>query len=264
VSEFPYFKDVPIKHWAYIPIEGFRTRDMLVLPDNGYFKPDEPIDRLEAGVILGKTLTSGSLKLTPQEVEDTFKAYHQPLASVPDADRYDLARSIYGGFLMPVSHIVPLNASPHAFVLDLSAPLSRMDAARMVYRRARLEHEELLGEERMTWLPAGVQMVLTPTTALSSDQMSVGKTLFFSLVETVKVPSISAELLRGTRVHGRVTEISADKQQVVVSLNRANLPSGEFYDLATEMTISFQPNKNQQGVIVPGNQFTVTTTEPNH
>lgn len=262
ISEFPYFRDVPTDHWAYLPIEGFRMRDVLKGSTGGYFHPQAPMRRMEAGVILSKSLEAGWLSLSDQEVEATLKAYsNDRLDMIPDWARYDLARSIYAGLLLPHHRPVQAPETDPAFVLDLDIPLTRMEAAHMVYRRALVTEEEgLPKKQEAVWLPAGVNLVISPTSAISPNQLNVGYTVYFTVTDSTTVPELNLLVPRGTRLSGKVTEISEDHLSNRIVLERMNLPSGEVIQMASQVTLNFDASdKSQQQYIVPGETFNITT-----
>jgi hypothetical protein len=259
ISEFPYFRDVFPDHWAYIPIEGFRMRNMTAGDAKGFFRPADYLTRQEAGVFLSKTLPANWLKLSSQEIEATFTAYNQPENVIPAWARYDLARSVYAGFLLPVHHMSAQHGDLN-FHLDLNEPMTRIEAVRMVYRRALLEGEDTLMPEHQVWLPENMTLVLTPTTAIPQLQIAVGQPIYFALVDQVEAPTLNLNMPRGTRVHGEVLEVSADKSQAKVRLDRAYLPSGAFYNLAAEVDLTFKAaEKTQESFIVPGEKFQIKT-----
>lgn len=258
LSEFAYFRDVPKDHWAYLPIEGFRMRNIIGGVTDGFFEPEEPITRLSAGAILSRTLSESWLRLSSQEISDTLMAYDQSVDSVPGWARYDLARSVYAGFLLPVSkQVSPQQAR---FSLELDAPLTRMDAVRMVYRRALIGiEEEMRAVERVPWIPVGVQMTVSPTSAISQAQLFVGQTLYFATVDTVEVPQANLTLPRGTRIHGHVVALSSDRSQATVTLDRALLPSGTYYNMVSQLLVQFKPEEEEQRFVVPGQNFQIET-----
>lgn len=262
VSEFAYFRDVPVGHWAYVPIESFRMRHFLQGDAQGFFHPEKVMTRLYAGVLLSKTFEASWLKLTPQEIESTLSVYASPNEPVPAWAKPDLARSVYAGFLVPVPR-QPEVAGQGDFTLALEAPLTRMDAARMVYRRALIETDEDASRiQQYQWIPPGVRMEISPTSAISPVNLVVGQTVYFALVEALDVPTLALTLPRGTRVHGKIIEVSADKMQAKVQLDKVDLPSGEFYNVASDVLLRLEMNKNQQAFLVPGQRFQVQTRLP--
>ncbi len=265
VREFAYYQDVPTDYWAYTPIEGLRVRDMITGFAGGFFKPDQPISRLSAGVMLSKTLDQSWQKLSQKEIESTFKVYNQSTQNIPEGELGDLAESIYAGFLLPI-HMPNAKANEPDFQLGLDQPLSRMDAARVVYRRALMAESETGGKkEEVISIPPGIEMLITPTTALAPERLFDGEAVFFALTRWVKnIPGLNTTLPRGTRIHGKVMEISADKMQANIYLDRANLPSGEFYDMSASVSIEFKPNPNGQIFIVPGEVFHIITRGRQH
>lgn len=260
VSEFPYFQDVPLNHWAYFPIESFRVRQMIQGNDNGFFYPDQAVTRQDAAYILSKTLPEEWLRLSSEEVNATLSVYALPLEPIPPWARYDVSRSVFAGFLLPTYH-----AHQDQLTLDLDAPLTRMDAARMVYRRALIEEEGNRPLSASTpWLPAGIKMTISPTTAISPEGLEVGQTLYFSLSEPWEAPQHNLAFPRGVRIHGKLTEVSSDKLQGIVTLDKANLPSGESYNLSAVVFLQFKPDKKENQLsIVPGQTYVIETRPPN-
>lgn len=262
VSEFPYFKDVPTTYWAYIPIEAFRMRNFLTIPNSGYFKPNEPITRAEAAEYLSKTFPKKWLELQPHEVENTLGAYVAPSDSaLSESQKLEIAKAVYAGFLSPLYQPNPLQGQGR-YTLGLRLPLTRIDAARMVYRKALVQAEEITEQniDKSPQIPAGISLVITPTSALSSEQIAVGNVFYTSLVQTTEIPSLNLVLPQGSRFHAEVTQLSADHLQAQVVLNRVNIPSGEIFDINAPLTLIFQPvKKTEPDYIVPGEKFTVIT-----
>lgn len=262
VSEFAYFIDVPTDFWAYFPIESFRMQDIVSGAGHGYFYPHQPIKRLDAAVMLSKTFPENWLKLTSQEIEETLSAYKLHIETIPTWAKEDLSRSIYTGFLLPVQHQDVEHPSGE-FILALETPLTRMDAARMVYRRALMAEEERFPADRQeSQIPAGIVMNISPTTAVSKNQLFlVGQSLYFALIEPVTLPSMNVILPRGTRIHGAVTQSALSNLQTTLSFDKATLPSGEPFRLYAKLSLTFEPEKEETFFIVPGEAYQVRTTD---
>jgi S-layer homology domain len=260
-SEFAYFRDVPTSYWAYLPIEGFRVRDMLGDSSDGYFRPENPMTRLDAGIIFSKTLPESWSKLTEQEMNTILKAF--PDDTVPVWAQYNLARSIHTGYLLP-NHQNDADGKTPKLTLDLQSPLKRMDAVRMVYHRALQLEEELKPQKsHLVSMPEGILLSVSPTSAISQNQFSVGQILFFAVTKRVEIASMSLSIERGSRLHGEITEVSADRTQAQVTLDRLNLPSGESFELSAQLMLSLGNTKNQQAFIVPGQNFPIKTLASN-
>lgn len=265
ISEFPYYRDVPADYWAYYPIEAFRMHGVLGRwIRDGFFHPDKPISRLSATMLLSRTFPRGWLTLTSDEAQATLKAYGEDPEKIPAWARDDVARAIYAGFLLPVQRPdLPQGTSP--FVLDLQAPITRMDAARMVYRRALAEIDEnqTIRLAQTPWIPPGIKLVVSPTSAISQSHLFVNATLYFALVEEVTIPGLNIILPRGTRLRGKVIELGQGHLQALVMLDKANLPSGESYRLVGQLPLQFSGTGDKQGAfLVPGQRLELETQPP--
>ncbi len=260
VSEFPYFRDVPTNYWAYTAIEGLRIRNMLTGFPEGYFHPEEPLSRMDAGVLMSKTLGENWLKLTPNEITSTLSHYGEAPDSLPDWARYDLARSVYAGFLLP-HHVIVGNQTK--FALALKAPINRMEAAQMIYRRALLGKEENAAEvQQIVWIPGGITLDISPSSAISATQLAVGEPLYFTLQTPVQDKALNLVLPKGTRIRGRVLTLSSDHLESLVVFNRASLPSGENYRMNAKLMLNFEQIKKDNLYFVPGNLFQTITQPP--
>jgi len=273
VSEYAYFRDVPTDHPAYHAIEALRMRRVIHdrKAGDGNFHPDDPIKRSQAGVMLSRTFSEAWLKLSEAEVNTVLTQYSwhsKDLNTVPLEYRADLAKSIYAGFLIPVHHIGDQKPdllhgdAGHYLSMDLAASLTRLDAARMIYQRALLAEQEQPGN---TWQvprwPDGLEIVISPTTAISVQQLSVGQSLYFATVSSFTIAAPHVDVPRGTRLHGKVVEIEKSGATIhaQVALDRALLPSGDTYNLNAETSLLFKPDKNQQTAIVPGENIHIIT-----
>ncbi len=255
VSEFAYFIDLPTDHWAYVPVEGLRMRGLLK-GNNGRFFPNEAMTRMEASLLMSKTLDKSWLNLTPQEINATLAAYAQHEMMIPEWAQPDLARTVFAGLLQPI----PGSNPDGALVLALDKPLTRMDAAHMVYRRTLLQQDDsAIQESRLAWIPPGIRMSISPTSAISSEGLFVNQVVYFSLVEDVEVEPINVVLPRGTRIHGNVTELTPDRSRARIILDKADMPSGESYNLSSSVVLTFKLDEKQQSYVVPGQNFTITT-----
>jgi hypothetical protein len=264
VSEFAYFRDVPTNHWAYIAVEGLRVRSVVAGDTQGFFRPEDPITRLEAAIEISKSLPEDWLKLSSTEIETTLKAYADVAgANIPTEVREDLARSIYAGLLELHTGIAAPGA-PTKFTLDLDIPLTRMETAHMVYQRSLIAHEQVhVHVHDIDRLPPGIHMTLSPTSALAVEQLSVGETMFFTVTEDVPVPGLNTVIPRGARASGKITELTAaDPPTAIVALDRIRLPSGDVYDMKSQVILIFPTGKDEKRFIVPGQTFPIVTSPP--
>lgn len=260
VSEFPYYRDVPLNYWGYVALEGFRMREILpeAMGKNGWLYPDRPVTRLEAGVLLSRTFTPQWLKLTHDEELSTLKAFSVGEGACPAWAQADLARVLYAGLLTPVSP--PMDHPEQGFVLDLNMPLKRMDGARMVYQRALVEDaDESHTAAKKVALPSGMTLAITPTSAISAPQLAVGQSVFFTTTQMVSIPFTAISLGRGSRLGGLVTTLSSDKQEAELTFSQITVPSGESYLLSARLILRFVAGKNGVSFRVPGEVFSLST-----
>lgn len=258
VSEFPYYRDVPTGHWAYVAFEGFRMRGMLpkALGESGWLKPDKPVTRLEAAVLLSRTFEKTWLSLSDEEEESTLKAFSAQ--DCADWAQGDLARILYAGLLTPQSP--PVDQPDAGFQMALDEPLTRMDGARMVYQRALVEEaDDAHRAVKKVMLPAGMTLAITPTSAISAPQLAVGQAVYFTTTQTATIPFTPISLGRGSRVGGVVTSLSSDHQQVELTFSQVVVPSGESYTFSGVLQLTFGIGKNGVAYRVPGEEFSIKT-----
>jgi hypothetical protein len=165
IEDASVFGDVPEGYWASPAIEEAYQQGFMASDAAGYFRPNQPVSRLEAIV----TLTRG-LNLTPQPRRVARRAVYlplamtslmQPLVAAPPATRpvAALAREYYtDAQLIPQAAINDVGIAtqknivvnhPNVRELNPHDPLRRATAAAFI-------HQTLVAQDRMEPLPSNV------------------------------------------------------------------------------------------------------------
>lgn len=251
VSTFPFYRDVPADHWAYNAIEVARERKLMssVYKKPGYFEPDRPITRLEAYLVLARSLAGNvpSLEMSNQ-ILSAFPDYQ----SLPEATRPQVARLVNARIVRPwgqkpaLSPREPLNYISFAFMLEREITITSI--------------KQLLLPKVNQQLPSvsgGLSLALVPNNALYVAQLKVGNTIFFTLNESVFDRDNDFNLPKGSRVRGEVTEIQPPSTYIV-TLKQLNTPADSTYNLNGFVALPFKNNKD--AFIVPDMPYDAVTS----
>jgi len=251
VSTFPFYRDVPANHWAYNAIEVARERKLMtaVYKKPGYFEPDRPMTRLEAYMVLARSLAGNvpSLEMSNQ-ILSVFPDYQ----SVPEATRPQVARLVNARILRPwgqkpaLAPREPLNYLSFAFMLEREITITSV--------------KQLLLPKANTQLPTvsgGLSLPVIPNNALYVSQLKVGNAVFFTLTENVYDRDNEFNLPKGSRIRGDVTEIRPPST-FIVTLKQMNTPDDKTYNLNGFVALPFKNNKD--AFIVPDIPYDAITS----
>ncbi len=252
VSQFPFYRDVPSTHWAYNAIEVARERQLMgaVWNHPGYFEPDRPIRRLEAYIILARSLAGNvpSLEMSNQ-ILSIFPDYE----SVPEATRPQVARLVNARIIRPwgekpaLSPMEPLSYVGYAFMLEREMTLTSV--------------KQLLLPKAKALLPtvsSGLSLPIIPNNALFVSQVNVGTSVFFTLTQDIWDSVNEFKLPKGSRIRGDVTEIQPPSTYIV-TLKQLSTPEDKIYNLNGFVVLPFKNNKD--AILVPDVPYDALTTE---
>jgi hypothetical protein len=256
VSQYAYYRDVPVTHPAYRQIEAFRTQYPLFLQTPGSFQPEAPLLRREAAYLYGVTMDASLLRLTPEEVTRILIRATAEVDQVEAAQSLSIAKCLYTSCLTPFSDA---QLAQGKLSYHLEQPLTRLQAVRLIASRLQLDQWQLeqpnVSDKPL--LPAGIQTVLSPTSALSYQRLSAGQAVYFYLVRPVDFDENpdgqGAVLPQDSRFHANVVALGGGQAQV--SFDQVILPSGDRLRVQGELTLVFPTKKNEDSFIVPGTQF---------
>ena len=235
VSEFPYFRDVSTQHPAYLAIESTRTKGWLDYwqINAGYFKPDDPVTRLDALTTLGFSFQPSWFKRSLEDTQHLLSPYALQIEGKTSAiQQLALAHCIDSEF-------VPKSPQTETY---LSQPLTLTEANSWLLKRQLLEQEQSPTLVTKV-IPAGLTLSVTPTTALYAQQLTVGQYAYFAVEEDLPLAVAPTVIPRGARLRGVVNQASTDFRSVTVGFDKLILPSGESYLMAASLPLSFEPMK---------------------
>lgn len=251
VSNFPFYRDVPLTHPQYRQIEILRERKLI--PNNhsftpaGFFFPDQPVTNGEAYRVFGRALAG----ITPSpETSDLILKPFDGTDDLPLPIRPVVAKLIN-------ARIIPVKSFPDQILaVDefLYFPVLAEMSARLAAITSGQRFALPVDEEAFPALPEGVSLQIVPNSALFKSRMAVGDQVFFSTTEDV--PGVP----RGSRVSGTVTE-RLDENRFILTFTSVKTIDGDFYRSRATLTLSFEAGED--AFIVPGVEpYTIVTDIP--
>ena len=235
VSEFPYYRDVDAQHPAYLAIESTRTKGWLDYwhTDAGYFKPDEPVSRLDALTTLGFSFQPSWFKRSLEDTQHLLLPYVTQIEGKTSAiQQLALAHCIDSEF-------APKHPPSQAY---LNQPLTLIEANAWLMKRRLLEQEQSPITVSKV-IPAGLTLSVTPITALYAQQLTVGQYAYFAVDQDATLSVPPNVIPRGSRIRGIVSQASSDFRSVTVGFDKVILPSGDSYIIAASLPLAFEPMK---------------------
>lgn len=244
VSEFPFYRDVPKSDPDYLAIEVARERSMVtdreLVIKNGFFKPGAPITYAELYRVLDRVLSGDDPSLPSSEAIlapfDDHDAVSNDLKPV-------VAKLVVSDILSPDAQAT---LSPSAFVTEerMAVLLSKM--------RARLSVVNFVPKpqpEEEPVLPAGLSLVLEPTSVILQSTLNLGDTLYFSLSQDAGV------FPKGSRLTGKVVEKRSDTQYDVL-IDELKTPQEQYYRTRTHLLMQFS---KKGAFMAPGDLLKLTS-----
>ncbi len=246
VETFPVYRDVPVTDPNYAPIEVLREKKIMTFPGSkGYFEPNKPVTRAEVFLHISRAI-SGQI-LSPEIQKDLLATYtdHDDLAPETSQAAAKMAR---------VRFFTP-EAGYHESVLRPNDTITATELAPLVNYLLNVLQDHVLEDATLAknaqFLPAGLNLTLTPSTAVFEAQMTPGQSINFSLVNE------APPLARDSRIQGVVRE-SLNSHVYVLVLQSARTPDNRLYKMRAPLQITF-PVRRRNSFIITGQNFTSVT-----
>ena len=248
VSEFPFYRDVPLDHPSYVPIEVAREKKLLTYEaEHGFYYPDRPLTYAEAYESLAQAITGPQppAEMLPHLLQG-FKDRAQ-LKPVVAESVGKMARVYF--FREPVPQT---ELHPNALVTYEGATPLVSYLIHLIQRRSPLQSEL---EAAVPMVPPGLPLVLSPSTAILEAQLTVGQSVSFNLVNAV------GPLPKESHFQGQVTAAIPASRSYTVQLTSVKTPEGNAYQTQAQFTLGFNP-RSRITFFVPGELFNATTQLP--
>ncbi|HEY9685935.1 MAG TPA: hypothetical protein V6C52_03065 [Coleofasciculaceae cyanobacterium] len=246
-SEFPFYRDVPRESPVYIPVEVAREKRLMTeADDQGFYFPERAVTYGEVYTAISNAITGPPP--SPEEAAHLLSRFTDR-SELPPEMRQAVAkmartRSFWRSNQGDISSLWQDTVTPEGL-----APL----IASLMYLTE--NRADLLPEDvAIPVLPANLELSVSPSSAIFESRISVGETLYFSLVFPVD------PLPKGTRLQGIVRAVQPDKTYVI-ELTDARTPEDVLYSTSAELTITF-PKRERLAFVVPGEVFKATTRIP--
>jgi hypothetical protein len=248
VSGFPFYRDVPVDSPAYVPIEVGREKKIMEYPeDHGFYYPEKPLTYGELYLAISHAIT-GPL---PEGARAEYLLRNIPERAALSTQHYQaVAKMAQSRFFektwrhqtrfAPVDEVV----TPQGLAPFLTYMMFLKE------RRAVVSTSDQLNPQ----LPAGMRLMISPSTGILEAQLKAGGRIRFQLVKTVET------IPRGSMLRGVVQESSADRSYQII-FNSIRTTEGLIYDTRAELSVSFS-TRDKLGFIVPGETFEVVTGSP--
>lgn len=249
-SEFPFYRDVPRSHWAYVPIDIARSKRLIEQPDGqGYYQPDDVVTFAEAYQAMANAVPGA-----PPSEEMTAYLLHpfEGWEHWPEHLQQAVAKLARARFFPDSSPLeTPVQLPTDApLQLDGLAPLVRYLVQVTDYRKPLVTLDR---RKEVPALPSGLTLAVTPMITIYAARITVGQTVHFSLVTPAQ------NLPKGSRLRGIVRDIPSERQYII-ELNEAQTPQDEIFQTRAELVLTFDAS-DRLAFIVPGDIFT-TVTQP--
>lgn len=252
VSEFPFYRDVPLTHPSYRPIEVAREKRLIDYPDeHGFYKPDQPALFSEVYTAIGNALTA------PLPSEDIGA---EIAAGFADGDL--LASEL----TVPVAKMTnslffPVLPEARAQIhLRPTYPITALEIAPFIVRMMQItgSHPETVAQATagtVAVLPTDLILTVTPVTSLFRSRLAVGSTVHFALV------SDAGPLTKGSRFTGKVESVTDGYTYNIHLTEVRTVDEDERYETNARLTIVFEED-DKKAFIVPGQVFEIETDQP--
>ncbi len=244
-SEFPFFRDVPLSHPAYVPIEVLRERGFVTGFPGGYYRPEQPVHFLEIYVTLAHEM--GGQPPTDDQVVQLLSPF-EDREDIPEAAQPAVARLIQEG-VIPLDLARGTQLMPEGVMKEseLKVMLSRLqDKMGLAPKITDRESERLLPP-----LPVGLKLVVTPTGAIIREKLTLGESVYFITTQPAQLGDFI--LPRGTRMKAMVEAIS-DESIWTLGFHQAATPAGQSFRMDAFVRLAF-PKADEQAFIIPGHTF---------
>lgn len=245
VSEFPFYRDVPLAHPSYVAIEVLRAKRLLLFPEeHGFFHPDRPVTYGDLYLVISRAITGAPpdaeraehlLRDIPER-ETLTDTQYAAVAKMAQSRFFERARRHETKFQPVEEAVTPEGLAPYiSYMMFLNE------------RRASIAS----GEEALPTLPAGLRLSISPSTGILEERLKAGGRIAFQLVESVET------IPRGSQLRGSVQSILPNRSYKIV-FNSLRTTEGQRYETRAELMVTFSA-RDKLGFIVPGETFEIVT-----
>lgn len=245
VSEFPFYRDVPVESPVYIPIEVGREKKIMEYPeDHGFYYPDKLVTYGELYRAISHAITgtppAGAraeylLRNIPER-KALSSQHYQAVAKMAQSRFFEKTWRHQTRFEPVGEAVTPQGLAP--FVMYMMY---------LKEQRASVTPSDQVNPQ----LPAGLKLIISPSTGILEARLKAGGRIRFQLVNAVET------IPRGSMIRGVVQEASASRTYQII-FNSIRTTEGLIYDTRAELSISFS-TRDKLGFIVPGETFEVVT-----
>ncbi|WP_373531888.1 hypothetical protein [Vampirovibrio sp.] len=245
LSQFPFYRDVPLENPAYMPIEVAREKKLMEYQqDHGFYYPDKPITYGELYLVISRAITGPPLEAPraahllrniPERAMLTPELYNA-VAKMAQSRFFEKTWRHQTRFEPVAETVTPQGLAPFvAYMMFLKERRTPVTASDQVNPQ----------------LPAGLKLVISPSTGILEERLKAGGRIRFQLINAVET------IPRGSMVRGTVQEASTGRTYQII-FNSIQATDGKTYDTRAELSVSFTA-RDKLGFIVPGETFEVIT-----
>lgn len=248
-SAFPFYRDVPMDHPDYVPIEVAREKKLLTYSaDHGFYHPEKPI--VYADVYQGISHALTGPFPTPEAQAHLLKGFEDQTEFSPELAAA-VAKMVRVHFFTAEAGRTETRAhADEAVTPEGLAPLVTY-LMRVIELRADLSPQDIAN---VPVLPGGLALTLSPSTAVMETQLTPGQVVTFSLVNVV--PPLTKE----SHLRAVVRDVDSVQHRYALIVEEARTPEDAFYRLRAPLTLLFPPRRRTP-FIVPGQLFETTTED---
>ena len=264
-SLFAVYRDVPTTHTHYVAIDAARRQHLLLPTESGYFLPEAPATQRDAWLALAKLLFP-----QPSLSEEEVAQLLAPLTGVDDLPRYErirVARLVSAKLLgqPPYTHLQP-DAPLQADWLNNT--LAQLDTNRAFIRRQEMQTAE--NNNPIIPLPANLLLALTPSQAISSDDIQLGSYYYFQLLEPLQLAD-GEVVPKDSSTRGTVVAVDEEHHEYTLSFDKmTSSQTGQRYQYQAEAVLqllprsklsvlSTKPERENKSLLITGSRVEVLT-----
>ncbi|MEM0950569.1 MAG: hypothetical protein AAGI66_00315 [Cyanobacteria bacterium P01_H01_bin.74] len=272
VSEFPFYRDVDLNHWAYRAIEVSREKTLIDYPDeHGLYSPDTPVTLGQVFTGLSNAIT-GQLPskeetdyllqpVASQKSENSSKMLAQPHAIAKDV-RPHLAKMIRVRFFQFAYPDLTAAGNSIPFSLNTETPVSVYDLAPLLVglKAINKSRTAVQQEKKEKILSTGLTLQVSPTTTIVEKELAVGNEIgFVTILPMTDQGQGNAFIIpKGTIIQGTISAEDPSLHNYTVSFTTLQMPDGKTMKMNANLVLRFNASTNKD-FFVPGNTFAVIT-----
>lgn len=246
-SNFPFYRDVPLTHPAYVPIEVAREKQLLVYPaGHGFYYPEKTLLFSDVYQGIAHALT-GPLP-SPEEEAHLLRSFEDK-STLPPILAASVAKMARSHFFTPESGLATKRLHPRETVTPEKAAPFVVYLMHVIENRADVNQREIA---EVPALPANLSLMLSPSTAVMETQLISGQNVYFSLLNAVE------PLPKESRIRAVVRDRDPAQHRYILYLGEARTPEDEFFRLNAMLVLTFPPRRRTP-FIVPGQVFETQT-----